>query len=662
MSTIHSLVLGLGLVWPGTDPEDLSNWNPARLREVLQDREHPLRQSQAALLLVQSPNPEAEKMVRQGLRQLDAPPVFVALADAVRHTQDARFAEELLGALASRSPTIRQAAVDGIAALGGTEVINRLHHIADDPVADPVTRRAAVLALGRGGSRHAVIILLNLLSSESQVLRKDAADALANLTGHASGDDLEKWRKWWEQHKDQTEEQWLAERLSYQAARSMRLENDLDRARSQIVRLHQQLYARLQAEERYGHVETASDSEDPAVRGLAVTWIAELFSGADALRSRRLVELLLRLSQDNSSDVQRAAVLALGGAADRRAVERLGTLLREGSVPVRTAAARALAQQINTTPTQTETLRNQIVPLLQKALDDPALEVVVEAAEDLGALGVAEASPVLTSLLRHSSESVRQAAAQALERVADPGVFDGLTQRLGDPSAKVRFSLVGALGHAGGDGRKLTVAQRELLVSQLENLLLHDADPSVRSRAATVLGECGLPSILPLLWRRVLAAEDSRVQEKAWNAMIEMLARTADFQLVQEWDRKLAEGNQPARRLQLLAALLARWQQREDTRSLVTSTEELLVPVQLEQGKWSAAFPLVRDLLAQPVGEVEASHRLRWLLTVGEQALHDGNRADARRAVQEAGPFLAGRDTLAAQFQRLEARIKTDEP
>src|SRR5262249_2257127 len=292
--------------------------------------------------------------------------------------------------------------------------------------------------------------------------------------------------------------------------------------------------------------------------------------------------------------------LALGSTADARAVDRLRTLLSQGSVPVRAAAARALAQQVRNTTAEPETLRKQVVPLLQKALDDPALEVVVEAAEDLGALGVAEASPVLTGLLSHSSESVRQAAAQALERVADPAVFGSLIRSLGDPSAKVRFSLVGALGHAGSDGRKLTAAQRELLVSHLEGLLLRDVDPGVRSRAATVLGERGLPSILPVLWRRVLAAEDSRVQEKAWSAMLALLARTADFQLVQEWDRKLAEAGQPARRLQLLTALLARWQNRDDTRSLVTSTEELLVPVQLDQGKWTAAFPLVRDLLAQP--------------------------------------------------------------
>jgi HEAT repeat protein len=345
-------------------------------------------------------------------------------------------------------------------------------------------------------------------------------------------------------------------------------------------------------------------------------------------------------------------VLALGRIADPRALARLRLLLRDEATFVRAAAVRGLAQQVR--GGGSEALQKEILPLLHQMLNDPALEVVIEAAEDLGALGVAEASPVLTNLLQHPSASVRQAAAQAVERVAEPKIFDCLLTALNDPVAKVRFSIIGALGHAAGDGSKLTAPQREQLVSRLEILLQRDGDPSVRSRAATVLGECALPSILPTLWQRVLAAEDSRVQEKAWSAIAEVLGRTADFELVLAWDRKLAQAKQPARRLQLLSELVARWQKRDDARPLVTSTEELLIPVQLEQGKWTAAYPLVRDLLAQPNNETDLDRRLRWLLIIGEQALKEGNRSEAQRVVQDAEPFLPGRDALAVEFKRLE--------
>ena len=97
---------------------------------------------------------------------------------------------------------------------------------------------------------------------------------------------------------------------------------------------------------------------------------------------------------------------------------------------------------------------------------------------------------------------------------------------LDDPSATVRFSLVGALAHAAGDGSSLGAPQRERLLARLEALLERDADPGVRSRAATVLGECGPPAALQALWRRVQAAEDGRVQEKSWAALIEIVVRS----------------------------------------------------------------------------------------------------------------------------------------
>ena len=50
-----------------------------QLRETLEDRLDPRGQSQAALLLVQSADPSAEKLVRQGLRQSENEETFLAL-------------------------------------------------------------------------------------------------------------------------------------------------------------------------------------------------------------------------------------------------------------------------------------------------------------------------------------------------------------------------------------------------------------------------------------------------------------------------------------------------------------------------------------------------------------------------------------------------------
>ncbi len=656
MSVAHALLLGLVLAGPGERPAAPAD--VARLRELLQDRQHPNGQSQAALLLLQDRSTEAEAVARQGLRQTESVEPFLALAAAVRLRQDGRFTEELLRALGSTRPAIRQSATEALAALAGPEVVLRLQALAQDARVELPVRQAALAALGRNGRKAAALVLLDQLSNDDPTLRQAAADALAELTGQAFGLDIPRWREWWERHKDMTEENWLEERLGYQTSRAHRLEGDLERARGQVIRLHQQLYARLPAADRLNYVQGLVDLEDPAVRALAVSWSVEQLAGTSGPAQRTIADTLLRLSGDGDTEVQRAAVLALGRVSDPRAFDRLCVLLGQAPAAIRAVAARGLAQQARGTGPEAQARQRQAVPLLQKALQDPALEVVVSAAEDLGTLGVPEAGPILAALLRHPSESVRLTAAQALERVADAAVLEGLLVALDDSAATVRFSVVAALGHACGDGKTLSDAQKTRLLTRLEALVQQDADPGVRSRAATVLGECGPPTLLPVLWRRVLANEDGRVQEKAWAAVIEILARSGNPALVQEWQRKLQEANQPARRVQLLAEVGARWQKRDDLRPAAIPVLETLIQVHLEQGKWTAAWPLTRDLLTQAAGDADVERRLGWLLTAGQQALKEGNRAEALHIIQDAQAFLPRSRKMAPDFERLQKQAQ----
>ncbi len=658
MSAISTLLLGVGLWLPASEPSAPPATDPARLREMLHERQRPQTQSQAALLLVQSDLPDAEEIVRQGLRQSDAPDVFLALTAALRLCPNNRFTDELLAALAGDHPALRRATAETLAALADARVVPRLQEIVEDPKTDLAIRQTALWALGRSGLKSAAAVLVNQLSSDQEPLRLAAADALMELSGLPYGADAARWRAWWARQKDLSNERWLGERLAYQMSRTRRLEGDLDKTKVQLVRVHQQLYSRLPAADRLSHVQTLVDQDDPALRVLATTWSVELLAGADALGQRALADMLLRLSGDANVEVQRSAVLALGRVPDPRAFERLMVVLRRGPAPVRSAAARSLAQQSRGTGSEALAHKKQVVPALQKALEDPSLEVVVEAAEDLGFLGAPEAGPVLIGLLRHPSEPVRQTAALALERVADQSVLDALLDLPDDAAVTVRFSLVGALGRAAGDGRALTEVQRTKLLARLEGQLQRDADPGVRSRAATVLGECGTPADLPTLWRRVLAAEDSRVQDKAWTAFLEIVVRSASMDVLGEWDRVLSETSQPSRRLQLLSEVCNRWPKREETRMLAGPVTETLVQVQLEQSKWTAAFPLVRELLNRPGNDAEKEKRLRWLLLVGEQALKDGNRAEALRAAQEAQNFLPHGKGLTGAFERLEQQAR----
>lgn len=658
MSAVHTLILSLGMLLPAGQGASAPANDPARWREVLFDRQHPRQQSQAALLLLQTPSLDAEEIIRQGLRQTNAPEVFTALASSIRLTRDRRFVEELFAALTGGLPALRQATSDTLAVLADSSLVARLQALVEDSRADRAVRQAALTILGRTGRKEAVGVLLDHLAGKDDQFRQASADGLMELTGRAYGSDVARWRSWWQAHQGMSNEQWLEERLAYQSGRTRRFESDLERARAQIVSLHQQLYSRLPAGDRQSHVQTLAEADDPAVRTLAVIWCVELMPTADAVGQRALAELLYRFTFDGTLDVQRPAVLALGRINDAKAFDRLSVLLQQGDPTVRAAAARSLALQARAPGPEAPARQRQVVPALQRALDDPALEVVVEAAESLGTLGVSEAGPVLSALLRHPSTPVRQTAALALERVADATILGGLLEALDDTAVTVRFSLVGALGHAVGDGRGISDTQKARLLSRLEGLLIRDADPGVRSRAATVIGECGPPAMLTTLWRRVLATEDSRVQEKAWAAMIEILVRSASLDLLREWNRLLVDTNQPVRRTQLLAEAASRWLQKEETRNISMAVQELLIDAHLQQGKWTAALPLVRDLLSKSGSEGELEKRLLWLLAVGEQALKEGNRQETQRVVQEARTYLGRRPNLAVAFDNLEKQAK----
>lgn len=644
-----ALAFGDGAAKPGLP--DL-----AHLTEKLRNRQFPRGQSQAALLLVQSRLEGAEKTVRDGLRGVENVEVFLALAAAVRLCQDRRFLDELFAALSCGRPVVREAAARTLARLADAHLVERLRRLAGDSGADLETRQAALWTLGRCGTKEAARVLLHHLHADKEPLRRSAAAALHDLSGQDYGVDAERWQSWWESHRTLSNERWLEARLAYQTSRAHRLEGDLTRSRTQLLRLQQQLYSRLSGSERVGHIQSLLDQDDPAVRKLAVTWSVELLPTAEAVHKRTLTQALLRLSQDSVVEVRRAAVLGLGRVSDTSVFERLQRLAHADVPGVRTAALHALSLQARGNEGDAPARRRQIMPLLQDALDDPALEVVVEAAEDLGALGAREAGPVLTGLLHHSSETVRQAAAQALERVAEPAVLPGLFDALDDSCATVRFNLVGALAHAAGDGARLSEEQRKRLLARLETLVQRDSDSGVRSRAATVLGEYGSPAQLALLWRCVLAGEDARVQEKAWLAFLDILARSGQLRLLREWDRTLTAAHQGPRRLQMLGEIVTRWQRQPERKDSIVPAQEILVQAQLELGKWSAAAPLLRDLLARQADEAELNRRLGWLLTAGEQALHEGNRAEAQRAVETAQPFLPSTGKLADAFEKLKQK------
>ncbi len=666
-----ALLLGLGQVpspSPPTDKPVEIPLDPFRLREQLRIRDMPIVQAQAALALVRHPAREAEAIVRQSLQQLEEETTFLALASAVGAERDTRYREDLIRALTATRPAVRQAAAEALSVLLDQTTIDRFKDALIDPRVATPTRAIIAWTLGRSGRKAAVEPLLLALppesansanSRESGEIREAVLEALVGLTGQDIGPDPGLWGAWWSRHKNLTNERWLELRLAHQASRIARLESELDATRNQSLRLHQDLYARQNATERLAYLPTLVEQPDPALRNQAAIWCAEALAVTEPGPAKPLGAILIRLSRDSDPTVARSACVGLGKVTDPVARDRLIQVASSPSVPLRVAALRGLAQQARLPSNQDATAKAAIEAQIFKSLEDPAIEVVVEAAEDLSIRGQEAAVPFLANLLRSPQEPVRKISAQALERVANSTAIEAILKAMDDPQPLVRFSLVGAMSHILGQKEKISATDLLRLQSRLEVVLLRDGDSGVRARAASAMGETGGPSILGILWRAASSAEDARVQDKAWAAMMEIMARAAQPNLVLEWDKTLSDANQSQKRLNLLVEMSSRWQKRNDAKTLLAPLQEPLASVSLEQGKWQTALGPLRELLSTMTNETQTQAHLRKWLAACNFALAEGNAPEALKLLREVEPLLGKNTPLAQQAQDLARKAKS---
>jgi HEAT repeat protein len=118
------------------------------------------------------------------------------------------------------------------------------------------------------------------------------------------------------------------------------------------------------------------------------------------------------------------------------------------------------------------------VEVVAAGLDDPDPGVRRVAAELLGDLDPAETLPALERAVADDDPDVRATALRSLVRAGAAGAADIVPERLEDPAAEVRLAALDALAALRADWSRARP-------------LLHDEEPLVRARAASVLLERG---------------------------------------------------------------------------------------------------------------------------------------------------------------------------
>lgn len=629
----------------------------APLREQLYNRNRPQEQSQAAYELVMSESAEFVALVSFEMTRWDRPDVFQALASAIRMRRDVRYLQPLLDALAAEQQPIRQAAIETVSALPVAVVQEALLRTANDKTMLSLRRQAAVEALGRLASKSSVTSLFQLLVSDSANVRQAAESSLCDISGQDFGADLAQWQRWWQAYETLSETEWQSTRLRFFADRSRRLRDELNQAETTLLQLHKELLEKVLQADLANTLMNLSGNTYPAVRELAVSKIAEQFSRKDLdLPSKKVyTDVLLTLTRDANAKVQQRAVVALERADSPEVYRRLIDLLRAPSPKVRAAAARSLGNYRGNLP-QPATLDSTLAAL-EQSLRDSTPSVVAEAATSIGALRLPRSSLLLAKLLKHPTDEVRLAACASLEAIAHCEVYHQVLSALDDVSPEARLYLVGCLGVIGeSDG--LPEREQTQLLKKLEHVLTQDGDPGVRSKAATALGKVGTPTILTVLWQRVAGNEDTRVQENAWKAFVDILHRQQSWPLLNQWERFLATQGQVGKRWQLLLEMRDRWARQDETRSSLDLLTYALIDAGLSQRKWQAVIPHCLELVRSAQQETLREERLRLLLIAGQQAVAEGKGAEFLPVMKEMESYLPVFKEIANGFDDLRRRIQ----
>ncbi len=222
------------------------------------------------------------------------------------------------------------------------------------------------------------------------------------------------------------------------------------------------------------------------------------------------------LLDDYNPEVRRAVVNALRDIGGTAAVRILKDALKKGDWEHRGNVAVAL-RELGWRAEQNE---------------EGALYCILTGEwEELAAMGSRASRPLISVLQSCCDENMRERAAQALGRIADPATLDAVIEALKDIHPRVRKSAARALGEM---GRRKAV---EPLISTLE-----DTDEQVRREAVEALVRTGPVAMQPLVAAlkeerpalRVRAAEvigrfyQSREMEPLVNAFLVSLLKEGD--------------------------------------------------------------------------------------------------------------------------------------
>jgi HEAT repeat protein len=225
----------------------------------------------------------------------------------------------------------------------------------------------------------------------------------------------------------------------------------------------------------------ALDDEDDDVRLVAIKGLADLNSDV-------LLGSLMKATKDNNWSIRREAIQILiglrtkniKGLVDVNSDAVLGSLIKATKDSNRSVQEEAFQALI-------ELKTEKSVPFFREMLDDESGIIRHYAVQGLSELGPEFAVPELTALT--GNRRLFPAVSAFLGKIGTEDAFLGLLKALENTEPAARKHAIKEIGKFNS----------ELAIPNLINVLNHDKDFSVRTKAASVLGELGKEEVVPAL-------------------------------------------------------------------------------------------------------------------------------------------------------------------
>jgi bilin biosynthesis protein len=471
--------------------------------------------------------------------------VIEAIAD--RDEPPQAFIKPLMNILMSGDPELQAAAVNALGRYRDQKLREELIRIGSDPKRLLAQRLPAIYTLGKLRTKETVESLIGILETAPQSkndqteIETACAKSLYDLTHVDLGVNLEAWKTWWEQNKNESTNQWLENQLDLVTTENRDLKKRLEQTEKSLIDTLGKLYqvsstnesdrikllqsylsGILPAERRAGleilmalitpkqpvpselksAIRDLIDDPDPGVRIACAKTLA-------LIGDRQAVDAMFKqMDVESSPLVKQAMLLAIGQLGDKGILQKLIQQLNSPLEPISSGAGKAIAKIFQTQKNLSPELKDQTIEALLKRYKQTS----------------SDQTTLRQDLLATMTD----------ENVADKRFLQVFQNDLSSPDAEIR--RFAAKGIASLHDENLT----KLLIAQL-----NDNEPAVRAEIASGIASMSSePSLVDTLLARISSnvEKDSQVRLATWNAILSMIKRwPIDQQL--DWSLKLTTRN-----------------------------------------------------------------------------------------------------------------------